>query len=52
MTASPKTSTMRIVVVGSGIAGLAAAIALRAPGREVTILESSSLKNEVGAAIQ
>jgi salicylate hydroxylase len=42
----------QVVVVGAGIAGLAAAIALRGEGREVTVLESSRLKSEVGAAIQ
>ncbi|KAK7518405.1 uncharacterized protein IWZ02DRAFT_317869 [Phyllosticta citriasiana] len=43
--------TFRIVIVGGGIAGLCAAIALRAPNREILILEQSSLLREVGAAI-
>ncbi|KAK8232708.1 hypothetical protein HDK77DRAFT_44726 [Phyllosticta capitalensis] len=41
----------RIVIVGGGIAGLCAAIALRGPNREILILEQSSLLREVGAAI-
>lgn len=41
----------RIIIVGGGIAGLAAAIALRAPGRQITILEQSRLHGEIGATI-
>lgn len=41
----------RIVVVGGGIAGLAAAIALRAPGRDVLVLEKSQMIREVGALL-
>lgn len=41
----------RIVVVGGGIAGLAAAIALRGPGRDIIILEKSQMLREVGALI-
>ena len=40
------------MIVGAGLAGLAAAIALRSPNHDITILESSRLKSEVGAAIQ
>lgn len=41
----------RIVVVGGGIAGLAAAIALRGPGRDIIILEKSQMLREVGALL-
>ncbi|KAB2572053.1 Salicylate hydroxylase [Lasiodiplodia theobromae] len=41
----------RIIIVGGGIAGLSAAIALRGPNRHITILEQSSFLREVGAAI-
>ncbi|KAF4974816.1 hypothetical protein F66182_17611, partial [Fusarium sp. NRRL 66182] len=40
-----------IIIVGGGIAGLATAIALRAPNRKITILEQSSLNREIGATI-
>ncbi|KAI0025988.1 hypothetical protein F4780DRAFT_774196 [Xylariomycetidae sp. FL0641] len=41
----------RIIIVGGGIAGLAAAVALRAPNRQITILERSRMAREVGALI-
>ena len=41
----------RIVIVGGGIAGLCAAIALRGHGRTITILEQSRLNREIGATI-
>jgi salicylate hydroxylase len=41
----------RIVIVGGGIAGMAAAIALRGPNRQVTILEQSRFSTEIGATI-
>jgi salicylate hydroxylase len=41
----------RIIIVGGGIAGTAAAIALRSPGRQITILEQSRLVTEIGATI-
>lgn len=40
-----------VVVVGAGIAGLAAATSLCRAGHHVTIYERSEFKNEVGAAI-
>jgi salicylate hydroxylase len=41
----------RIIICGGGIAGMSAAIALRAPHREITILERSALASEIGATI-
>lgn len=41
----------RIIICGGGIAGMSAAIALRAPGREITVLEQSRLASEIGATI-
>lgn len=40
-----------IIIVGGGIAGFAAAIALRGPNRKITVLEQSSLNREIGALI-
>lgn len=44
-------SPLRIIIVGGGIAGLTAAIALRAPNRRITVLEQSRLNTEIGALI-
>lgn len=41
----------QIIICGGGIAGMSAAIALRGPGREITILEQSRLASEIGATI-
>ncbi|KAL4888814.1 hypothetical protein BDV59DRAFT_187852 [Aspergillus ambiguus] len=41
----------RIIIVGGGIAGIAAAIALRKEGREILVLEKSRMLGEVGALI-
>ena len=45
------TKVLNVVVVGAGIAGLAAALGLRCAGHDVTIYERSMTKDEVGAAI-
>lgn len=42
---------MRAVVVGGGIGGLAAAVALRRRGWEVTVLERAPVLGEVGAGL-
>ncbi|KAL6234561.1 hypothetical protein BDW75DRAFT_231034 [Aspergillus navahoensis] len=44
-------SPFRLDIVGGGIAGLTAAIALRAPDRRITVLEQSRLNTEIGALI-
>ncbi|KAE8325076.1 hypothetical protein BDV39DRAFT_216772 [Aspergillus sergii] len=43
--------TFRIIIVGGGIAGLAAAIALRKEGRSILVLEKSRMLGEIGALI-
>ncbi|CAD0095558.1 unnamed protein product [Aureobasidium vineae] len=45
------TNTFRIIVVGGGIAGLATAIAMRGPQREIIVLEKSRMNKEVGALL-
>jgi salicylate hydroxylase len=43
---------LRVVIVGAGIGGLAAAVALRQRGVEVSLYERSARLEEVGAGIQ
>ncbi|KAK0533689.1 hypothetical protein OC835_002944 [Tilletia horrida] len=43
---------MHFIICGGGIGGLATACALRAEGRQVTVLERSKQLGEIGAAIQ
>ncbi|KAJ5668505.1 FAD/NAD(P)-binding domain-containing protein [Penicillium maclennaniae] len=43
--------TVWLIIVGGGIAGLTAAIALRASNRRITVLEQSRLNREIGALI-
>ncbi|KAJ5209483.1 hypothetical protein N7449_003862 [Penicillium cf. viridicatum] len=42
---------LNVIVVGAGLGGLGAAIALHREGHNVTVIEKSSFHNEVGAAI-
>lgn len=50
--ASPAAAAARAVVVGGGIGGLTAALALAAEGFQVTVLEQSASFGDVGAGIQ
>ncbi|KAJ7214473.1 hypothetical protein GGX14DRAFT_563285 [Mycena pura] len=43
--------SLRIAIVGAGIAGLTAAAAFRKEGHDVAVFESSALNKEIGAAI-
>ncbi|WP_084216189.1 FAD-dependent monooxygenase [Pseudonocardia spinosispora] len=43
---------LRILVVGGGIGGLTAAVALRADGHEVSIVEQAIQLREIGAGVQ
>ncbi|KAF7374508.1 FAD/NAD(P)-binding domain-containing protein [Mycena sanguinolenta] len=43
--------TLRVSIVGGGIAGLSAGLALRRNGHRVQIFEASEVKTEIGAAL-
>lgn len=51
MTETTKTS-LRIIVAGAGMGGMAAAIALRRAGHKVTVIEKAPALGAVGAGIQ
>ncbi|RDW58941.1 uncharacterized protein DSM5745_11147 [Aspergillus mulundensis] len=45
-------STLKVIIIGAGLGGLAASISIRLAGHEVTVLESAREISEVGAGIQ
>ena len=51
MAAAAAAGGLHVLIVGAGIAGLAAAISLRRSGHNVHLYERSSMNNEIGAAI-
>src|SRR5579864_7419795 len=52
MSLQPTRRPLKVIVIGAGIGGLAAAIALRQRGIEVEIFERSAELGEVGAGLQ
>ncbi|CAK7565216.1 MAG: hypothetical protein SEPTF4163_003127 [Sporothrix epigloea] len=45
-------SKLNVIIVGAGLGGMGAAIAIQLAGHDVTVLESASAIGEVGAGIQ
>src|SRR5437764_5144896 len=43
---------MRVIIIGAGIGGMAAALSLRRAGSEVDAFEQASALREIGAGIQ
>ncbi|KAL6719037.1 hypothetical protein ACLMJK_003272 [Lecanora helva] len=43
--------TLKVIIVGAGIAGLCASVALRSAGLDVEVFEKSAFATEVGAAL-
>src|SRR5580658_2980561 len=52
MTQHPAKRPLRVAIIGAGIGGLAAAVALRQRGFEVELYERSARLEEVGAGLQ
>ncbi|EIN05354.1 FAD/NAD(P)-binding domain-containing protein [Punctularia strigosozonata HHB-11173 SS5] len=48
---SPSATPLHIIVVGGGLGGLAAAVALRRQGHKIEVFEATKVFNEIGAAI-
>ena len=51
-TTTPRPLVLHLIIIGAGLAGLAAAISTRLEGHRVTVLEKSSELQEVGAGLQ
>lgn len=49
--AAPNTKSLNVAIIGSGLGGLSAAVALRRQGHQVTVYERYDFANEVGASL-